>query len=180
VQTKPCTLKREKVWHLCPEPHAVAQIQCYAIQNSACLPDVTATALSSTITGSVLRKVPRYPIFRIPRYRFVLLLHVNWLQLRFTYTRGYNDAFLTSLQFTEILTVAIFLETVYWDLVCFCVTRCSCNTMLWRRTDNLKYAPVYFGLTDQLHGAESSLRNWPLHSRNSEHFMEHAVAYCPS
>ena len=33
----------------------------------------------------------------------VLLLHVNWLQLKFTYTHGYNGVFLTALHFTELL-----------------------------------------------------------------------------
>jgi hypothetical protein len=37
----------------------------------------------------------------------VLLLHVNWLQLKFTYTRGYNGVFLTALHFTELLNFAI-------------------------------------------------------------------------
>jgi hypothetical protein len=127
--------KTEPAFQTLRPPHSRVQLQC------------------------VLRRVPRYPIFRIPHYKFVLLLHVNWLHLKFTSARGYNGLFLTSLHFTEIVTVAIFLETIYRDLVCFCVTPCSCNTMLWRKTGNLKYAPIYLGRTDQLHGAEFFLRN---------------------
>jgi hypothetical protein len=107
VENKSCTLKRGKVWHQCPGRDSVAQIQWFAIQNWACFRNVTATALSSTIKGSVLRK---FLLSNFPHSTLnisVLLLHVNWLQLKFTYTRGYNGVFLTAFHFTELLTFAI-------------------------------------------------------------------------
>ena len=103
----------------------------------------------------------------------VLLLHVNWLQLKFTYTRGYNGVFLTYLHFTELLTFAIFIHWVL-GVFFFCVSPCPCNTMLWRRTNTWNTllliwsnwsTPWSIVLLEKL---TLSL------SRNSRRFMEHA------